>query len=123
MADEKLGMLIDYEWCTGCHTCEVGCKERFELDEDEWGIKLAEVGPWKHGKHDFEWTFVPIPTEQCNMCRDRIEKGKKPLCELQCQSLVITVGPVDELAKKLGTKDKLVLFTETKDTPRKEPVY
>ena len=23
---EKYGLLIDYTWCTGCHSCEIACK-------------------------------------------------------------------------------------------------
>ena len=23
---EKYGLLIDYTWCTGCHSCEMACK-------------------------------------------------------------------------------------------------
>ena len=47
MADKAMGMLVDYDYCTGCHSCEVSCKERFDMAEDEWGIKLADNGPWR----------------------------------------------------------------------------
>ena len=40
-------LLIDYEFCTGCHACEMACKVEKGLGEGEWGIKLAEIGPWK----------------------------------------------------------------------------
>jgi len=40
------GLLIDYEYCTGCHTCEVACKQELDLPVGKWGIKLLEDGPW-----------------------------------------------------------------------------
>ncbi|RLF04803.1 MAG: oxidoreductase, partial [Thermoprotei archaeon] len=33
----KYGLLIDYEYCTGCHTCEVACKQEHNLQPDQWG--------------------------------------------------------------------------------------
>lgn len=122
-SEKKLGMLVDYEYCTGCHSCEVSCKQRFELPDNEWGIKVAEQGPWKYGECDYEWDFVPIPTSVCNMCEDRIEKGKKPLCAQHCQSFVIEVGPIEELAQKVSAKKKQVLYSCTADQQRYEPVF
>ena len=78
MADKALGMLVDYDYCTGCHSCEVSCKERFDMAEDEWGIKLADNGPWRYSETDWEWNHVPIPTEECDLCADRLAAGRRP---------------------------------------------
>lgn len=124
MADEKeMGMLIDYGYCTGCHSCEVSCKQRFGLESDEWGIKVAELGPWKHGETDYEWNYIPMPTETCDLCADRRAAGKTPLCVLHCQSLVIEIGPVDELSKKMGDGKKKVLYNRTCEASRKEALF
>ena len=40
------GILIDYEYCSNCHTCEVICKMEQNIPEGKWGIKVYEVGPW-----------------------------------------------------------------------------
>lgn len=71
------GMLIDYGYCTGCHSCEVSCKQRFGLDSDRWGIKIHEHGPWKNGDGSWEYNFIPAPTETCDLCADRRAEGKK----------------------------------------------
>ena len=42
------GILINYEYCTGCHSCEVACKKHLELPKGEFGIKLTEVGPYAY---------------------------------------------------------------------------
>ena len=88
----------------------------------EFGIKLAQNGPWKHGE-DWEWNFVPIPTEFCDMCADRRAAGKKALCEQHCQSFVITVGPLDELVKKMDEKKKQVLYNKTNDVAPLKALY
>lgn len=119
----SLGMLIDYDYCTGCHTCEVSCKQRFDLKEGEFGIKLSQNGPWKHSEDKWEWNWVPIPTEYCDMCEERIAAGKKALCEKQCQAFVITVGPLQELVKKMGEKKKMVLYNKTNDGDTLPPVF
>jgi len=112
-------MLIDYDYCTGCHSCGGSCKQRFDLPTGEFGIKLSQNGPWEHGE-TWEWNYVPIPTEFCDLCAGRLAAGKKALCEQHCQAFVITVGPLDELVKKMDDKKKMVLFNKTNDgnTPK-----
>jgi Fe-S-cluster-containing dehydrogenase component len=119
---KNMGMLIDYEYCTGCHSCEVSCKERFNLPTGEFGIKLAQNGPWQHGDK-WEYNFFPLPTEYCDLCESRISAGKKALCEQHCQALVITVGPVDELAGQMDSKKQMVLFNKTNDGDTPIPLY
>lgn len=104
------GLLINYQYCTGCHSCEVACQMEHKLPVDQWGIKLAEIGPWQISQDKWQYEFVPIPTDQCDLCEERVAKGKKPTCVKHCQSLVMEYGPVDELAKKIDGKAKMVLF-------------
>lgn len=104
------GLLIDYEFCTGCHTCEMACKVEKGLEEGEWGIKLSQIGPWKLDDDKWEWDFVPLPTQRCDLCHDRLEAGKVPACVHHCQALCMEFGPVEELARK-ATKPRVVIFT------------
>ena len=41
------GILINYEYCTGCHSCEVACRNERGLAAGEYGIKLTEVVPYE----------------------------------------------------------------------------
>lgn len=106
----RYGLLIDYEYCTGCHSCEMACKQEHELPIGKWGIKLAQIGPWEIAKDHWEYTFIPIPTELCDLCEDRVAEGKLPTCVHHCQASVMEFGPVEELSKKLDGKAKQVLF-------------
>jgi Fe-S-cluster-containing dehydrogenase component len=107
----RFGLLIDYDMCSGCHSCEVACKKELNLPVGQWGIKLAEDGPRKLPNGRWEWKYVPIPTELCNLCAERVKMGKKPACVHHCQAFVMDYGPVEELVKKM-TKDKMVLFSK-----------
>ena len=42
------GILINYDYCTGCHSCEVACKKELGLPKGEFGIKLTETGPYEY---------------------------------------------------------------------------
>lgn len=107
----RMGILIDYEFCTGCHTCEVSCKMEHKLPEGEWGIKLAQLGPWEiSGTDRWQYDFIPCPTNQCNLCAERTAKNKLPSCVHNCQSAVMKYGPVEELAAIMAGKGKTVLF-------------
>lgn len=106
----KNGLLIDYQFCTGCRTCEVACKKEHEYEVGQWGIKLAEFGPWKLPGDKWELDYIPFPTELCDLCGERVAKGKAPTCVKHCQAQVMKFGPVEELAQDLIEKPRQVLF-------------
>ena len=108
---KKHALIIDYKYCTGCHSCEVACRqEKAIASQEEWGVKLAEIGPWKLDGDAWEWDYVPMPTQRCDLCAERTRAGKVPACVHHCQSLAMEFGPVDELARKV-TKPRMVLFS------------
>ena len=105
------GLLIDYEFCTDCHSCEVGCQMALGLDPNEWGIRVTQYGPIKNRLGKWEWTYVPVPTDLCDGCAERVEQGRLPMCVHHCQSGVMYYGTIEELAVKASEKRKMVLFT------------
>lgn len=116
MSNTEYGLLIDYKYCSGCHACEVACKQYLGIEDGPSGIVLFEKGPWKvagqpTAKSDYEWEYVPVPTGLCNLCEDRVEAGKKPMCVKHCLTFCMEYGPVTELAEKMLEKgSKVSLF-------------
>ncbi len=104
----RYGLMIDNEYCTGCHSCEVACKNEHDLPLGQWGIKVLELGPWKlmDGKR-WEYRYVPVPTSYCDLCVSRVDRGEVPSCVLHCLASAIEYGPVDELAVKMDEKGKM----------------
>lgn len=103
------GILIDTEYCTGCHSCEMACQVHLGLEPEQWGIKILEYGPQKNVKGDWEWTFSPLLTELCDGCADRTAKGRLPMCVHNCWAGVMYYGTMEELAVKAAEKPKMVL--------------
>ena len=106
----RLGLLIDYEYCTGCHSCEMACQMEHGLPIGQFGIKIAQIGPWQIEGDKWQYAFIPVPTEQCNLCANRVAKGKLPSCVHHCQAKVMTYGKVEDLMQELEKKRQQVLF-------------
>ncbi len=105
------GLLIDYEYCTGCQSCEVTCKEEHDYPVGMWGIRVFDDGPWEKEEGAYNWNKIPVPTDLCDLCSERVGFGKEPLCVHHCLANVITYGLVEDLVKKMEENRKHVLFT------------
>lgn len=110
--ESKYGLLIDYEWCSGCQSCEVTCKEEHNYPVGKWGIRVFTDGPWEleEGCGVFNYNKIPVPTDLCDLCAERTARGREPICVHHCLANVITYGPVDELSTRLNEKTKQVLW-------------
>lgn len=106
----KNGLLINYDFCTGCHGCEVACKKEHGYDLDQFGIKLTQYGPVEYVPGKWDYIFVPVPTSLCNLCHKRVSEGKLPSCVKHCSAQVMSYGTVEELAAQVGDRDKCVIF-------------
>jgi anaerobic dimethyl sulfoxide reductase subunit B (iron-sulfur subunit) len=104
------GLLIDYEYCSGCQSCEVSCKEEHNYPVGQWGIRVFDDGPWAMDDGSFNWNKIAIPTDLCDLCADRTAKGKEPICVHHCLANVMRYGTVEELAESLKMKPKQVLW-------------
>ena len=112
---EKYGLLIDYQWCTGCHSCEMACKVEHGWQAGEAnGVMLFADGPRKFPNGKFEYTYLPVMTSLCDLCADRTAAGKLPTCVHHCQAGVMVYGTLQELAAKAAAaaKDKMVIFAK-----------
>jgi Fe-S-cluster-containing dehydrogenase component len=110
MKNQVFALLIDYEFCTGCHSCEVACMKELNLPLGQYGIHVLEEGPRQKTDGAWEWNFIPTPTSLCGLCKTRVEQGKLPSCVQHCQAQVISFGPAAELAARLTAKAKQVIF-------------
>jgi anaerobic dimethyl sulfoxide reductase subunit B (iron-sulfur subunit) len=104
------GLLIDYEYCTNCGSCEVTCKEEHDYPVGKWGIRVLGDGPWAIDEDNWNWNWYPLPTDLCDLCAERTAKGREPACVHHCLANIISYGPVEELAQKLAAKPKQLLI-------------
>lgn len=108
--ENTYGLLIDYEYCTGCQSCEVACKEEHNYPVGKWGIRVHDDGPWEIEENMINWNKLPFPTDLCDLCAARTAVGREPTCAHHCLANVIVYGTIAELAPKLAEKPKQVLF-------------
>jgi Fe-S-cluster-containing dehydrogenase component len=110
--EQTYGILVDYEFCTGCHTCEVACKRELNLGKGQYGIKVSEIEPFKIDDTHWEWTFIPALTQMCNMCEQRVAEGKIPTCVHHCSPGIMYYGTIEELSKKMTGKSRMALLVK-----------
>ena len=108
----RKGLMIDYDFCTGCHTCEVACKQEHDYPVGKGGIHLCEViteGPGPDPVYRID--YLPFTTAYCDLCAARTAQGELPSCVKHCQASTMYYGTVEELAKKMEEKPHCVMFT------------
>ena len=106
----QYGLLIDYEYCTGCYACRVACCQEYGHEAGSSGMQVIEqVQPLPKGKAYL--CFLPFPTELCVLCAPRTQKVLPPSCVQHCMADVIQWGPLDVLSKQLGKKPRMVLWS------------
>ena len=103
-------LVVDYEYCSGCHTCEIACQQEHGFEPDQYGIKLTQIGPDQLSETKWQYEFLPIPTDRCDRCANRQAEGKIPTCVQHCQAGCIYIGTMEEVEDKLG-KLKVALFS------------
>jgi Fe-S-cluster-containing dehydrogenase component len=115
MADTSgFGLMIDYDFCSGCHACEVACKKEHDMPRGDFGIKIVQDGPRQNSNGTWEFDYLPLPTSLCDLCEVRVQAGKLPTCVHHCQAGVMVFGTLAELAAKVekAGKDKMVIFAK-----------
>jgi Fe-S-cluster-containing dehydrogenase component len=102
------GLLIEYEYCTGCNSCVVACKQEHGYPVGIGGIKLNEIIT-EGGRLRID--YLPFPTKHCDLCAQRVADGGQPACVKACQAATIWYGDLSELAALMEDKPHSALFT------------
>ena len=102
------GLFIEYEYCTGCHACEVACKQEHNFSGGMCGIRVDELIQVAPDKVYVD--FVPITTRFCDLCAARTGRGEQPACVKHCQAICMDYGPVGQLVKAMEKKPRSLIF-------------
>jgi anaerobic dimethyl sulfoxide reductase subunit B (iron-sulfur subunit) len=85
-------VLVDQEKCLGkdqCDLCLQACTYKAPQFGDEPNAKM----------------------QMCNLCPDRLEEGKKPICVAGCPMRALDAGPIDEMVALYGDVKEAEGFT------------
>ncbi|MDR0514085.1 MAG: hypothetical protein LBG81_02840 [Coriobacteriaceae bacterium] len=103
-------MFVDYNFCTGCHACELSCQNEHSLTPENMGIVVEKIGPFQIGAKKWQYDFFPAPTDFCNGCKERLAKGKRPACVQHCQTQCLEFGDPLEFIGRLDKKRALFVL-------------
>jgi Fe-S-cluster-containing dehydrogenase component len=104
----SFGLLIEYDFCTGCLTCEVACQQEHQHPVGKCGIKVTEF-VMKSNK-PLSIDFLPFPTDLCDLCAKRTAAGELPACVKHCQAKCMHYGEITGLVQIMEKNAKTVLF-------------
>ncbi len=65
---------------------------------------------WEYAPDKWQLSYVPVPTDQCDLCASRTAAGKQPSCVHNCQADCMRYGTLEELAEYMGDNSHQALF-------------
>ena len=108
----EYAMLIDYEYCTGCRSCEVACKQEYGRPAGQVGG--VEVTEYTHILPNGKIFITNIPhfTRACVFCAGRVKKGLEPACVKHCMARILNFGRLEDLREQIPVKRKSMIWTQ-----------
>ena len=65
----KHGILVDYEWCTGCHSCEFACQMEHGFPVGQTGVMVKEVGPYRIEGDHWPVSYTHLDVYKRQLCQ------------------------------------------------------
>jgi len=109
----KHGILADMHYCTGCHACEVACKQENDYPVGICGIKITEIIVEKPDSDKVHFDYVPYFSPNCDLCAARIASGESdvPACVKHCGTASLFYGDIGELADRMEKMPRSILYS------------
>jgi len=87
---ERLALLVDWDRCVGCFTCEVAC----EQEHGEKRIHVNMLGPVQGEDGETRMEAIPLATQACDLCEARLGHGEDPACVSACPTKALRIFPL-----------------------------
>lgn len=93
----KWALVVFPDKCVGCHACEVACVQ----EHSEKRISLSVLGPLALGSEELAMELIPLPTSNCDLCEERLNKGELPACVRACATRALRLVSEQEAVELL----------------------
>ena len=71
---EFYGLLINYNYCSGCRTCEMACQQDHGYPPSMQGLTLTTIGPHKLPNGKWQFDNLPLHTPTATTARREFPK-------------------------------------------------
>lgn len=105
----RYALLVDYDFCTGCHSCEVACQQEHDYPPGTNGVVVREYEYETGGRVKID--YLPFFTDHCDLCVPRLKREEPPACVRHCQAACMAFGLTQELAARMKDRSRAVLYT------------
>lgn len=116
--DDQGRVQVNYDTCIGCRICMAACPYN------------ARVFNWEEPNRDPDFNYgdkdVPVRTkgvvEKCTLCKERTDRGDKPMCVTCCPTRARVFGDLDdpnsEISQLVRTKNATQLLEDKGTSPQ-----
>jgi Fe-S-cluster-containing dehydrogenase component len=105
----RYAIIIDYDFCTGCHSCEVACQQEHQYPVGTNGVVVKEYEYEAAGRVKID--FMPFLTDHCDFCTARLARSERPACVKHCQASCMEFGMTQDIANTMKDRTRAVLYT------------
>lgn len=103
--EQRFRALVDYKYCSGCHSCEVACKNELGLPVGKFGIRVLENKPQKVGRRSGERVGLGLRARThgtVQPLRAPRARRQEAVCVKHCQSFCMSYGTLEEMQQLAG---------------------
>ena len=100
------GLVANIDRCIGCYACEVACKQENSLPAGEKWIRVRTLGPYVV-KGELAMDFVPLATDDCDFCHERVGAGGRPFCAEVCPTQALDLYTEEQMLGLLRSASRI----------------
>ena len=118
----RKGMLINYDYCTGCHTCEVACRVEHGFPDDQGGVAVAQTGPWEYAPDRYQFRACPSSPTSATSAPSAGRRARIPLASTTARrSSCATATRPNWLARQRKGRSRCCTFCRAARLVRARP--
>lgn len=106
---EKIGFFVNTDYCNGCQTCQVGCREINRVPFEEQWLSVTRNHPkLVDGELRLQFSYLP----ELDKCANCLTEDEEPYCQAVCTGHCLRVGLCSDIEPEIArSKDRWFSIT------------